>query len=72
MNPCLHLPIQKYIAQVLTKLFLNSGKPLGFYISLNMAISGNSAVDLLKIAFFSKRGTSFSAQITLSRSNSIE
>ena len=33
------------------KLFLSMGEALRFYTSSNMAVKGNSAVDLLVIAF---------------------
>ena len=56
LSPNLHFSIQKQIAQVLLKPFLSMGKVLRFYSS-NMAVSGNSTVDLFVIAFFSKCGT---------------
>ena len=62
LNLNLHFSIQKPIAQVLSKLFLSTGKVLQFYISSNMAVSGNLAVDLLVIAFSLEHET-FSAKI---------
>ena len=52
--------------------FLNTGKALQFYTTSNMAVSGNSAVDLLVhvIAFFSKRGTFFTKIALSGRSTS--
>ena len=47
------------------KPFLDMGKALQFYTSSNMAISGNSAVDLLVITFFYKQET-LSAKIAYS------
>ena len=59
LSPNLHFSIQTQIAQVLSRLFLSTGKAFQFYTSSNMAISGKSTVDLLVIAFFSKCGTFF-------------
>ena len=52
LSPNLHFSITKRIAQVLSKPFLSTGKALQFYTSLNTAVSGNSTVNLLVIAFF--------------------
>ena len=38
------------------KLFLSMGEALRFYTSSNMAVKGNSAVDLLVIAFSPNKG----------------
>ena len=59
LSPNLHFSITKRIAQVLSKPFLSTGKALQFYTSLNTAVSGNSTVNLLVIAFFPNMGLFF-------------